>query len=203
MEDFKMIKRTVSLMVCAASLAACTAIPDMRADCTGLTLTQAARYGKKNHLFLVNDPSFYERYSMKTAADRVTLYTNVCTPQDNGIRYISTISHGWGTTRYCYLPEKDSAQMYGIFLDWAKQSPNQRQKTLDDTNKALATFQCGGTTPRSQAAWYADIEQHTQMPVLVSNARDPAIHFSKQNETIALTPLMVQHLHNHILQIGK
>lgn len=199
----------MKLLILSALLSACasTSTPVVHYDCTGLMGLEVLRFSKKSHLFLKHDAEFYERYSMGTAAAPRTVLVQACRSinDENMTTRINMYSNLWSRVSYCTQSVSDSLKTYDTFLNWAKQTATEKQKTLSQTNQQLAAVtQCtSSTAPKSEPAWYVDIEQSTQEPLLVSNARDPRLHGAFSNDTVAFTATDIQELRNKIFQYGE
>ncbi|QMT30335.1 hypothetical protein [Alysiella filiformis] len=201
--------KIIKLLILSTALSACaTTSPTEHYDCTGLTGLEVLRFSKKSHLFLKHDAQFYERYSMATASAPRMVLVQACRSvnnDENMTTRINMYSDLWSRVRYCTQSVSDSLKTYDTFLNWAKQPVTQRQKTLSQANQQLALVtQCtSSTVPKSEPAWYVDIEQFTQEPLLVSNARDPRLHGAFSNDTVAFTVEDIQQLRNKIFQYGE
>ncbi|SSY80560.1 hypothetical protein [Alysiella crassa] len=199
--------KIIKLLILSAALSACaTTSPTEHYDCTGLTGLQILRFNKNSHLFLKHDEKFYKRYSMETVSKPITVLVQAChNLSDKNTTRINMYSHLWSKVTYCTQSVSDSLNTYDTFLNWAKQSPTMRQKTLPEVNQKLAAAtQCtSSTVPKSEPAWYADIEKSTQEPLLVSNARDRRLHGMRSYDTIAFTANDIQYLRNTIFQYGE
>lgn len=174
-------------------------------DCTGVTVAISQNYNKNTHRFMKHDEKLVRLYGLDVVARPKALRLRGCTSlSDNTKKGVHIVSDGYYSNAYLHCSHytnEPSIQIYQEFIHWAKQPLPIREQTQQQTNEKILQLNCPKSTAKSnEAAWYVENEQHTQNPVLVSNARDDRLLGTFSNRTIAIDVETAQYILQQIQQ---
>ena len=204
------MNKLTSILCSVFLLSACASNTNQQWDCSGLTTTQAQRYNKNTHRFMKHDSKLVEAYGLETVSSPKTLFLRACSTLSHEhqvpLKSIRIHSSGYygnhGYTHCVHQSDEPSYQIYEIFIAWAKQPFTVREQTQQQTNEKILALNCPKSgAKRNEAAWYVENEQHSQTPVLVSNARENImLNGIFANRTIAIDAETAQYLSLRIKQ---
>lgn len=171
----------------------------MRTYDSGLFSFEVNNFDKKEKLFFQNSKYYVSKYGYTVANSKETINIRIpSSPIQKAVYLYSPYSRG--SRSYCYYEKNDpNLNVFKAFLDWEASSKKIREENKDAVNKLISSFKCNqSSVPKSKPDWYVEIEQHSQEPVLVSNANWTWLINPLTNRTIALTKYDVINLLNEL-----